>query len=115
MSDERIVECSFFVPTRRDANLSDGRPHGADTWEKLTDELFARFDGGTAAPDLYRGFYRDPDTGQRVDDESRRYLVAVPKSRVSEVRQLLADVCDWFQQKCIYLSVGGEVEFVRKA
>jgi hypothetical protein len=76
--------------------------------------LFARFDGGTAAPDLYRGFYRDPDTGLRVDDEARRFIVAVSETSLDEVRRLLAEACDWFQQKCIYLSVAGQVEFVRK-
>jgi hypothetical protein len=114
MSQERIVECSFFIPIRRDANLSDGQPHEQDVWAKLDFELYARFEGGTLAPDFYRGFYRDPDTGQRVDDESARFIVAIPESRLDELRQLLAEACDWFFQKCIYLSVAGQVEFVRK-
>ena len=114
MTELSLVECSFFIPIHRDSQLSDGSLHNQDVWQKLNDELFARFDGGTAAPDLYRGFYRDPDTGQRVDDESRRFVVAVPESALDEVRRLLAEACDWFQQKCIYLSVAGQVEFVRK-
>src|SRR5437016_3106473 len=114
MTESRTVECSFFIPIHRDANLSDGALHGQETWEKLNDELFARFDAGTAAPDLYRGFYRDPDSGQRVDDESRRFLVAVSETALDEVRRLLVEACEWFQQKCIYLSVAGQVEFVRK-
>ena len=47
-----MIECSFFVPTRRDANLSDGYPHGPEAWAKLDGELFRRFAGGTQAPDL---------------------------------------------------------------
>ena len=81
---------------------------------KLDGELFRRFAGGTQAPDLYRGFYRDPDTGQRVDDESARFIVALPESQVDELRQLLVEACNWFYQKCIYLSVAGQVEFVNK-
>jgi hypothetical protein len=107
-------ECSFFIPLTRDSNLSDGLPHKADVWEKLETELFARFSGGTTAPGVYTGFYADPDTGQRVNDESKRFIVALSESRLPELRQLLADACEWFQQKCIYLSVGGDVEFINK-
>ena len=99
MSDEPIVECAFLIPIRRDALLSDGEPHSAETWDKLDDELFRRFGGGTNAPGLYAGFYTDPDTGQRVSDESKRVILAVSESRIDELRQLVVDACDWFQQK----------------
>jgi hypothetical protein len=107
-----LVECAFFIPLRRDANLSDGTLHPADAWEWLDTELFVRFGGGTMSPGEYRGFYRDPDTEERVDDASYRFLVAVTKKQVSELRLLLATACLIFGQKCIYLSVGGKVEFV---
>jgi hypothetical protein len=103
-----------FHPHVGDANLSDGRPHGPDAWAKLDLELYVRFEGGTQAPDLYRGCYRDPDTGQRVDDESSRFIVAVPESKLDELRAVLVEACEWFQQKCIYLSVAGYVEFLKK-
>ncbi len=112
MNDERIVECSFFVPTVRDANLSDGKPHEAATWEKLYEAMYVRFGGRTVAPGLYSGVYRDPDTGTPVADESQKMIVAMEESRLDELRQLLVEVCDWFQQKCIHLSVAGSVEFV---
>jgi hypothetical protein len=110
---ERVVECSFFIPIRRDANLSDGLPHASKAWEQLDKAVYDRFEGMTAAPGYHRGFYRDPDTGQRVDDESRQFIVAVPESRLDELRQVLAEACGWFFQKCIYLSVAGQVEFVK--
>ena len=65
MSSEDYRECTFFIPIRRDGNLSDGEPHETDAWEWLDEELFIRFDGGT-------------------------------------------------QQKCIYLSIAGHVEFVEQ-
>ena len=114
MTLETIVECSFLIPIRRDANLSDGLPHSTDIWDQLDQAIFTRFGGLTYDPDVYRGAYRDPDTGERVDDESRRFIVAIPRSRLDELRQLLGEACGWFMQKCIYLSVAGEVEFVRK-
>jgi hypothetical protein len=51
---KRLVECGFFIPLRRDKNLSD----------------------------------------------------------VRKLRSLLRKACGVFQQKCIYLSVAGYVEFV---
>jgi len=107
-----IVECSFFVPIRRDANLSDGELHSSDIWEWLDNELFDRFSGRTIAPGLYEGFYRDPDTSERVADESRKYVVAVTESQLDELRVLLSAVCEKFRQKCIYLSIAGQVEFI---
>ena len=109
------LECSFFVPVRRDSNLSDGAYHEDKTWDLLDLELFDRFGGGTMAPGLYRGFYMDPDTKQRVGDESHRFIVALPESELEQLRLFLRAVCVMFGQKCIYLSVAGRVEFIEAA
>jgi hypothetical protein len=65
------------MPRRRDANLSDGGEHEPETWDWLTTELFNRFHGSTAAPGSYHGPYEDPDTHERVADESYRFIVAI--------------------------------------
>ena len=109
----RQIECSFLIPVRRDADLSDGSPHQTDLWEWLDDELYNRFGGATEAPGLYGGFYRDPDTGKRVADQSHKFIVAVSVHQLHELRAFLVEVCGLFQQKCIYLSVAGEVEFIK--
>lgn len=114
MTFPNLLECSFFISINRDANLSDGLPHETDIWEKLDNELYCRFEVGTTAPGLYQGFYRDPDTGSRVDDESIRYIIALPESQLEALRVFLREACEWFQQKCLYLSVAGHVEFVRR-
>ena len=114
MTQVKIVECSFFIPIVRDSNLSDGLIHKLETWQKLSDELFTRFGGRTMAPGTYSGAYRDPNTGLEVTDESRKFYLAVSENSLDEVRQLLREACDWFQQKCIYLSAAGQVEFVTK-
>ena len=107
-----VIECSFLVPIRRDANVSDGELHIGAAWEWLDAVLFSSFGGRTIAPGLYQGIYTDPHTQAPVPDESRRYIVAVPETEVSQLRKLLAIACTIFQQKCIYLSIGGRVEFV---
>ncbi len=105
-------ECAFLIPIRRDTILSDGELHSTEAWEWVRDELFVRFDGVTQAPGLYSGAYRDPDTGERVNDESRRFIVALPEERFEELKVRLRIACEVFQQKCIYLSIAGSVELV---
>lgn len=113
MAARKLLECSFLIPIRRDAHLSDGELHKQDLWDWLDGELFD-FGGATRSNELYDGWYPDPDTNQRVDDVSKKYFVAISKSRLPELRALLRVCCDEFRQKCIYLSVAGQVEFVMR-
>jgi len=108
-----FIECSFLIPLRRDAALSDGELHPVETWEWLRDELYSQFGGQTLAPGLYQGFYQDPDTGMQVHDESYRFIVAVSDDKLADLRQLLQAACVMFAQKCIYFSRAGVVEFVQ--
>jgi hypothetical protein len=62
---------------------------------------------------VYKGFYRDPDTGEKVSDESHEYTVALPRSQLKQLRSLLSEACEVFAQKCIYLSIAGRVEFIK--
>jgi hypothetical protein len=111
MARKPLLECSFLVPIRRDANLSDGRPHRRTDWQWLQDSL-SEFGGATRDTGLHEGWYIDPDTGARVTDLSRRYTVAVPRKKLGRLRAVLREACRVFCQKCIYLSVAGHVEFV---
>lgn len=113
MSTKHLRECSFLIPVRGDDGLSSGELHSAMEWEWLEDQLWQKFGAGTEAPGLYTGFYPDPDTGERVSDESRRYIVALADDRLDDLRDLLRECCDVFSQKCIYLSIAGEVEFIQ--
>jgi hypothetical protein len=105
------LEYAFLIPIRRDPNLSDGADHPKKAWDWLQDRLFD-FGGATRAADLYEGWYIDPDTREQVKDLSRKYFVALPPSQVRRLRALLREACGVFVQKCIYLSVAGQVEFV---
>lgn len=112
MPQNQLTECTFLIPRCRDADLSDGEPHGPELWEWLKQELYVGFRGGTIALGWHSGFYEDPDTGQCVDDECRKYTVAVSESDLDQLRLFLSAVCLLFGQKCIYLSVAGNVEFI---
>ncbi len=114
MPVERVVECAFLIPLNSDNSLSTGEPHSIAEWEWLTDQLWIGFGGGTIPQCFYEGFYTDPDSGQRVADNSRKFVVAIPESRLDELRKLLEECCDVFHQKMIYLSVAGFVEFISR-
>jgi hypothetical protein len=109
---EELLECSFLIPVRRSSDLSDGHEHEDKSWQWLQSSLLSRFEGVTPDRGTLDGFYKDPDTGKVVTDRSYRYTVAVEKGRIDELRELLAKGCGVFQQKSIYLSVAGRVEFV---
>ena len=107
------IQCEFLIPVRRDAKLSDGKRHLSAAWKWLQERLYVEFRGYTIAPGLYKGVYEDPDDGSPVMDESFRYEVALPQGRLDDLRAVLQGACVVFQQKCIYVSVAGRVEFVR--
>jgi len=107
-----LLECSFLVPIRRDKEISDGKLHPERKWRWLNEGLFELFGGHTLAPGFYQGQWLNPKSGVPIADESRKYIVAVPRKRVDELRQLLAEACTAFQQQAIYLSVAGHVELI---
>src|SRR5260370_11782832 len=108
------MDCRFFIPESRDRFLYDGRTHKKRDWEWLEGELYGAVTGGRAAPGWYDGFYEDPDTHEMVCDRCRKYIVALRAAQVAELRRLLGQAGEVFQQKMIYLSVAGRVEFVER-
>lgn len=75
------------------------------------DALFQRFGGFTGPEGPIPGGYTSR-SGRRIEDESFRYTVALPPRRTRELRRLLRQVANSFDQECIYLVVGGEAELV---
>jgi len=114
--EERLVECSFLVPLVRD---SDRVVHSPIAWSLFQDAMREAFPKGHSGPEM---MYKDVETvpGEYVDeaakkvvgDVSRRYVVAIPRTKLEDLRQLLRKAANTVDQKAIYLSVAGEVEFV---
>jgi hypothetical protein len=114
--DERPVQCEFFVPIVRN---SDKQPHQPTAWIALGREIRRVFPAGHSGPEtFYRGDalvpgeYEDIPGDPPITDTSRRYLLAIPMSKLEDLRQLLRKAGNTFDQKAIYLSVKGEVEFI---
>jgi hypothetical protein len=114
--DERLVQCEFFVPIVRN---SDKKPHQPSAWMALGNAVRRAFPAGHSGPEtFYRGDsfvpgeYEDAPNEPPIQDESRRYLLAIPESKVDDLRQLLRQAANTFDQKAMYLAVKGEVEFI---
>ena len=110
-----VVECAFLIPLTRN---SDQKPHRPLCWNALQDALYQEFGGDTGPEAIYRsvrpvpGEYRG-ENGVRVQDESWRYIVAVPRDRLDSLRRILRKAANTFDQESIYLSIAGIVEFVK--
>jgi hypothetical protein len=114
--DERLIQCEFFVPIVRN---SDKKPHQPSAWTQLGNEIRRVFPAGHSGPEtFYRGDalvpgeYEDSKDEPPIQDTSRRYLLAIPEAKVDDLRLLLRRAANTFDQKAMYLSVKGEVEFV---
>lgn len=77
------------------------------------------FPAGHAGPEtFYRGDallpgeYEGAPGTPPIKDESRRYILAIPESKVNDLRILLRKTANTFDQESIYLSVAGYVEFI---
>ena len=112
----RRVQCEFFIPIVRN---SDKKPHQPVVWNLLVNEIRRLFPAGHSGPEtFYRGDalvpgeYEESPAMPRVEDISRRYILAIPESKLNDLRLMLRMAAHTFDQQAIYLSVGGTVEFV---
>ncbi len=117
--EPRLVDCYFLVPIRRN---SDRKLHSRLLWRDLRQALRASF-GGSSGPrkifafrevELMPGEWVQGQTGKVIQDESRKYHVAVPEEHVTTLRGILRKVANSFDQECIFLSVAGIVEYVER-
>src|SRR5437879_1660291 len=93
--------------------------HQPVEWNLLVNEIRRLFPAGHSGPEtFYRGDalvpgeYEESPATPPVQDISRRYLLAIPEAKVSDLRLMLRMAAHTFDQKAIYLSVAGTVEFV---
>ncbi len=114
--DERRVQCEFLVPIVRN---TDKKPHQPIAWNLLVNEIRRVFPAGHSGPEtFYRGDslvpgeYEESPGTPPVSDISRRYILAIPESKVNDLRLLLKMAAHTFDQQAMYLSVAGTVEFV---
>jgi len=115
-----LVECTFLIPILRDSEPR--RPHAPLAWKTFEDALRRTSPSGHQGPEtvfrvaeLVPGEYLDDGPRRRTADENRRYIVALPKERVRDLRAFLRKAANTFDQRTIYLSIRGKVEFVKRA
>ena len=112
---ENLLECAFLIPLVRD---SDRQPHMLLAWRMLQEALFDLCGGYTGRELVFRstalvpGVYEEEGTARKVEDQSARYIVAIPETKADELRGILRKAGNLFDQKSIYLSIAGKVEFL---
>jgi len=112
--DERRPVCTFLVPLVRD---SDRQPHPPVLWRLLQDALLDAF-AGLSGPETVMYVGREAVEGAwfpgideaPVEDQSRKYTVAIPEEQVDELRALLRRAGNSFDQRAMYLEVAGYAE-----
>lgn len=112
MPQKTLHESHFLIPLCRDKEISDGEIHTTRNWRWHERELLKHFEGWTKAPGQFTGQWKSSKTGQPINDILVQYVVAVPKKRLTVLRVILQRACVRFGQQCIYLSIGGIVEFI---
>jgi len=112
----KLVECHFIIPIRKD---TDRKLHQPISWKLLSNELRNTFPKGHSGPEILykdvetvKGEYEEDFTKRIVSDQSRRYTIAIPIKETEKLRKLLSKAANTFDQKAIYLSITGRVEFI---
>jgi len=93
-------------------------PHEPFVWREFQNEL-QKMSKDFSGPQKHRivpvmEVETVPGACGGVPDESRKYFLAVPKSRLKDLRDFLRRQLARFDQESIYLSVGGDVEFIER-
>ena len=99
---------------------SNRRPRPPSAWRLLQDALLRTFGALTGPepvlyyrrPEAVPGVWRPEEGKEPVGNLSRKYSVVVPADRVDELRTLLRRAGNSFDQRVVYLEVGGYAEFL---
>lgn len=111
-----LLQCEFFVPIVRN---SDKKAHQPLARNLLLNEIRRLFPTGHSGPEMFyrgdslvSGEYEEKPGSPPIADMSHRYILALPESKVDDLRRLLRMAANTFDQQAMYLSVAGVVEFV---
>lgn len=96
--DATYIEARFLIPIVSNS----GSAFEKSRFQWVEDELTRRF-GGYTLEGVFEGAYLD--NGRIVREKSRRYLVAVPRDRLDELKEFLREVKSRFGQKSLYVSI----------
>jgi len=115
LPEDTLLECSFMLSIHSDDDLAEDAEPESKACQWLEAKLLSLFKGVKVYRDSTSGLYLVPHSNQSVAGKFCRYTVPVQKRRLDEMRRILIDLCDAFDQESIYLSIAGHVEFVALA
>lgn len=111
MAIELGPECVFLIPLVRD---SDRRPHQPIVWDLLRNALRREFEAFHFDVATVPGeWISSDDPGNVVEDQCRKFTVAIPQDRVDELRRVLRRAGNSFDQREVYLAVAGYAELLK--
>ena len=113
---EERVKMEFLIPLKRN---SDRRLHDAALWRLLRLALYAVAGGESSiivikSKETYTGSWRNPQSMEPVEDESREYSVVIERSKESLLREVLERSCNSLDQEEILFLVQGVDRSVRR-
>lgn len=106
-TDNVMLVVQFLIPTYD----RDGRPYPRSTHHQIQHDIEERYDGWSlAAKKPLKGAWRNPESGDIEYNESWRYEIGIPPSRLSELDDYLAKLSHHLGQKALWRVVyaGGE-------
>ncbi len=110
-----LLACQFLIPTRD----REGKAYSRGVFKAIQRGLEDRFDGWSlVSNNPAPGAWRAPDTGEVEYDESWRYEIGIPRERIGELDEYLAEIAHMMGQKAIwrvaYDKAEGKVVSARK-
>jgi hypothetical protein len=107
-----LIACEVVIPTVSGRTRLPWAPNKMPDWESASAYLFGGISPiAVGVVGKWRGPAAPPGHGV-VPDPQNRYEIAVPDSRVDELREFLKFTCVHFEQECLYFKVAGTVEFL---
>ena len=109
---EKIIQTTFLVPLKEDDDIGNGKLHPESRWQELQKIMYVGFGGWTIAHDFYLGGWVNPNTGKKIEDQSRKYFVDIKKKELNKMREIMRWVAREFKQQCIRFEHESEVEYI---
>jgi hypothetical protein len=89
----------FLIPTLD----RSGRPYRREVQKAIQRGLEDRFGGWSlVSNNPAPGAWKAPDTGEVEYDDSWRYEIGIPRDRIEELDEYLAEIADMMKQKALW-------------
>lgn len=108
-----MFEITMLIPLNANPDQNGDRIAFSDGHHAAFEAVaFDLLGGITRLPELAKGSYRGND-GERIDDLTRQYVIAITLEQGSKVAELARFACAHYEQECIGVRYLGQFEMLR--